>query len=143
MNATKARTRPGPIQWIGYACGRRLPDSMQDWVRNDLTGDHAVVRHVLRGMVPFVPIFLAFLLFPGPLWLRGAMILLALFLAVFYCVAYMAENRSRRLEKHGLPPELQNPKKQSRHDAQKAAYEKVHPKGRVVHRSDTTGGELR
>ncbi|MDV7268228.1 DUF5313 family protein, partial [Rhodococcus oxybenzonivorans] len=36
-----ARSRPTPFQWLGYAFGRRLPDSMQDWVRNDLIGDWA------------------------------------------------------------------------------------------------------
>ncbi|MGU3432969.1 DUF5313 family protein [Actinomycetes bacterium M1A6_2h] len=119
-------TRPNPIQWIGYAAGRTLPPSMQDWVRNDLVGPMAVPRHLARNMVLFSPVFAAFLLFPGELWLRGAMILLGVLLALFYTAAYMEQNRMRRLERHGLPPTLQNPKKQQRMDAEREAYEKKH-----------------
>ena len=39
--------RHGPsrtLQYIGYCYGRRLPDSMRDWVRNDLAGKGATVR---------------------------------------------------------------------------------------------------
>ena len=122
-----SRTRPGPLQWIGYSFGRTLPPSMQAWVREDLIGDRAVPRHLLRSMVPFLPIFAAFLLFPGELWLRGAMILLAVLLALFYAAAYMEPNRRRRLKAHGLSPDLQNPKKVARDEAERRAYERWHP----------------
>ncbi|BAH50241.1 DUF5313 family protein [Rhodococcus opacus] len=122
----RPRTRPGPIQWVGYSFGRTLPDSMREWVKNDLIGDWAVPRHLVRSMVPFLPVFAAFFLFPGPVWLRGAMVLLGVFLALFYSVAYMAQNRSRRLERHGLPPDLENPKVRRRHDEERAAYDRVH-----------------
>ncbi|MFC8532192.1 DUF5313 family protein [Nocardia sp. NPDC057227] len=119
---TREPRRPGPIRWIGYAFGRRLPDSMRDWVRRDLTGDHAAARHVLRGMVPFTPLFAAFLLFPGELWLRGSMVLLALLLALFYTVAFMPMNRAHRLAKHGFPQDLRNPAQARRADADRARY---------------------
>ncbi len=79
MSPRSKAKRPNPFQWIAYACGRKLPDSMQDWVRNDLIGDWAVPRHMIRSMVPFLPIFAAFFLFPGPVWLRGSMVLLGVF----------------------------------------------------------------
>lgn len=125
MSDQKGR-RPNPLQWIGYACGRKLPDSMQGWVRNDLIGDWAVPRHLVRGVVPFVPIFVVFMLFPGPLWLRGLMVLLGASLAMFFSAAYMEQNRRRRLERHGLDPDLENPKKVARDRAEKAAYEKTY-----------------
>ncbi|MGV9412050.1 DUF5313 family protein [Nocardia sp. NPDC003693] len=115
--------RPNPIQWLGYACGRRLPDSMLDWVRNDLTGRWAGPRHLVRGLVPMIPVFALFLLFPGELWLRASMILLALLLAMFYIVAYMPMNRAHRLRKHGLPEDLENPARRDRRAAERAAYE--------------------
>ncbi|NLU83216.1 DUF5313 family protein [Rhodococcus sp. HNM0569] len=124
--STPGRKRPNPLQWIAYTFGRPLPASMQDWVRNDLTGDWAVPRHLIRSMVPFLPVFAAFLLFPGPLALRGAMILLGVLLALFYSLAYMAQNRARRLERHGLPGDLENPRKKSAHDAERRAYEARH-----------------
>ncbi|WP_067654253.1 DUF5313 family protein [Nocardia harenae] len=119
---TREPRRPGPIRWIGYAFGRRLPDSMREWVRRDLTGRHAAARHVLRGLVPFTPLYAAFLLFPGELWLRGAMVLLALLLALFYTVAFMPMNRAHRLAKHGFPPDLRNPARARREDADRARY---------------------
>lgn len=139
----KQRTRPGPLQWLGYSVGRKLPDSMRDWVRNDLVGDWAVPRHFARSMVPFLPLFAAFLLFPGPLWLRGCMVLLGVSLALFYSAAYMAQNRARRLERHGLPPDLENPKKRGRIDAERAAYEKAHPPATVIGPVTGSRAELR
>ncbi|WP_315772121.1 DUF5313 family protein [Rhodococcoides kroppenstedtii] len=119
--------RPNPVQWLGYSVGRTLPPELQGWVRNDLIGDAAVPRHLLRSMVPFLPIFLAFLLFPGELWLRGAMILLAVLLALFYSLAYMEPNRRRRLAAHGLSPDLQNPKKVAREERERRNYERWRP----------------
>lgn len=121
-------TRPNPIQWLGYACGLRLPDSMREWVRRDLTGKYATPRHLVRGMVPFTPLFVVFLLFPGPLWLRGAMVLLALLLALFYCAAFMPMNRAHRLAKHGLPADLENEDRRDRRLRERMVYEAHHPR---------------
>ncbi|MFC9789139.1 DUF5313 family protein [Rhodococcus sp. NPDC127528] len=118
-------TRPNPLQWIAYACGARLPESMNDWVVNDITGDHYVIRHLVRAQVPFVPLYVAFMFFPGPLWLRGAMVLLGLSLAVFYSVVYIHQNRARRLQKNGLPMELDNPKRRAAREAEENAYDRA------------------
>ncbi|MER2225363.1 MAG: DUF5313 family protein, partial [Rhodococcus sp. (in: high G+C Gram-positive bacteria)] len=91
VTSKKQRTSPNPLQWLGYSVGRKLPDSMQDWVRNDLIGDWAVPRHLIRSMVPFIPVFAAFMLFPGPWALRASMVLLGVLLALFYSVSYMAQ----------------------------------------------------
>lgn len=120
------RTRPTPWQWLGYTAGRKLPDSMQAWVRNDLTGPWRVPRHLLRGMIPFTPVFAAFLFFPGPIYLRLAMILLGLILALFYCAAYMPMNRAHRLQLHGLPTDLENPARVRQHQDERQTYERLH-----------------
>lgn len=127
---TKA-SKPNIGQWFMYSVfGRPLPPSMQDWVRRDLVGPFAVPRHLLRGLLPFTPIFLAFLLlFPGALWLRGAMVLLSVLLALFYTLAFMDLNRARRLELHGLPPNLESDRKQKMLDRERADYERLHPSG--------------
>ncbi|MGB3371882.1 MAG: DUF5313 family protein [Rhodococcus sp. (in: high G+C Gram-positive bacteria)] len=121
------RTRPNAAQWLGYVLGRKLPMSMQDWVRNDLVGKGAVPRHLLRSMIPFLPIFIGFLvLFPGALWLRGAMVLLSVLLALFYTVAFMELNRARRLELHGLPSNLKSDRKRAALDSERVRYEQLH-----------------
>ena len=38
------RRRPNVIEYIRYCYGRPLPDSMRDWVRNDLAGKGAAAR---------------------------------------------------------------------------------------------------
>ena len=117
------RTRPSPIQWIAYTFGRPLPASMREWVRNDLVGDHAVSRHMIRSQIPFLPVYAAFLLLPGPIWLRLSTAGLGLMLSLFFSISYMAHNRSRRLEKNGLPGDLENDRV-VRRAAEQAAYER-------------------
>ncbi|TQF69107.1 hypothetical protein FK531_10070 [Rhodococcus spelaei] len=118
-------TRPNPLQWVAYACGAKLPDSMHAWVLRDLTGDHFLIRHLIRAMVPFLPLFAVFMLFPGPLWLRGSMVLLGVLLALFYSVVYMDQNRARRLQKNGLPQDLENPRRRAAREAQENAYDRA------------------
>lgn len=124
-------SKPNLVQWFMYSVfGRPLPTSMQEWVRRDLVGPRAVPRHLLRGLLPFTPIFVAFLvLFPGALWLRGAMVLLSVLLALFYTLAFMDLNRARRLELHGLPADLKSDRKQELLDDERATYLRLHPHG--------------
>ncbi|WP_068279549.1 DUF5313 family protein [Aldersonia kunmingensis] len=120
-------TRPTPWQWIGYAFGRSLPATMRAWVARDLTGRNRVVRHLLRSLAPFVPIFVAFVvLLPGALWLRGATMLLGVLLALFYSAAYMNQNRAKRLYQHGLPADLEDDQRRARHVAERDAYLAAH-----------------
>ncbi|UZJ26461.1 DUF5313 domain-containing protein [Rhodococcus antarcticus] len=116
-------SRPGPVRWIAYAYGRRLPASMVDWVRNDLVGPHAFVRHLLRSQVIYVPVFVLLLLLPGPFWLAFLSFLLALLLSLTYAVIYMEQNRVRRLQAHGLPGDLESAKAQATRIADRDAYE--------------------
>ncbi|MGL6234011.1 MAG: DUF5313 family protein [Segniliparus sp.] len=121
------KNRPNLFQWIGYAYGRKLPDSMRAWVENDLTGDWAAPRHLWRNMVPFFPIFALILwLVPGQLWLRGAMVLLMAILALVYSGAYMKQNRVSRLVKHSLPADLENPKKVLAREESRARYLEIY-----------------
>lgn len=118
-------TRPNPLQWISYAFGARLPESMNDWVVEDITGDHYVIRHLVRAQVPFVPLYVLFLLFPGPLWLRASMVLLGVCLALFYSVVYIHQNRARRLQKNGLPIDLDNDRRRAARLAKDSSYDEL------------------
>ncbi|OZC61720.1 hypothetical protein CH306_10355 [Rhodococcus sp. 15-725-2-2b] len=128
MNARPTRTRPPLGQWLGYAVlGRKLPDEFQGWVRRDLVGPGATPRHILRSMIPFLPIFIGFfVLFPGAIWLRASMVLLSLLLALFYTAAYMDQNRARRLEIHGLPAGLKSEKKTAEMEREREKYRRNH-----------------
>jgi hypothetical protein len=50
-----ATARPTLVQYIAYSYGRRLPDSMRRWVAEDLAGQGAVRRHMIRNHQRFFP----------------------------------------------------------------------------------------
>jgi hypothetical protein len=125
MTGKMGVTRPNPLQWIAYTFGAKLPESMNDWVLNDITGDHYFVRHMLRAQVPFIPLYALFMLFPGPLWLRASMVLLGVSLAVFYSIVYIHQNRARRLQKNGLPMDLDNDKRRAARESEIDAYSRA------------------
>ena len=51
MSNDTERRRPNVLQYIAYSNGRVLPDSMQDWVRNDLAGKGATARTMIRAII--------------------------------------------------------------------------------------------
>jgi hypothetical protein len=101
-----AANKPNFWQYITYCYGRRLPDSMQRWVAEDLAGQGAVRRHIIRMAIP--P-----LLVLGPIWLIPASFYVHLEMtapiyvwAVLMAIALNKVWRRHRLAKHGLDPNL-------------------------------------
>jgi hypothetical protein len=101
-----ATTKPTPLQYVAYAYGRRLPDSMHRWVAEDLAGEGAVRRHMIRMAIP--P-----LLVLGPLWLLPASLYVHLEMtapiyiwALLMSVALNKIWRRYRLAQHDLDPNL-------------------------------------
>ena len=97
------RVRPGPVRWLWYAVGGKLPARHQTWVFHDLTSRTWVLRHMARSMVVVVPLMLVWLLLPGPLWVRLLLVLMAGLVGFFYSFAYIEESCEHRLSKHGYP----------------------------------------
>jgi Family of unknown function (DUF5313) len=103
---TMEPTKPSPSQYVAYAYGRRLPDSMHRWVAEDLAGEGAVRRHMIRMAIP--P-----LLVLGPLWLLPASLYVHLEMtapiyiwALLMSVALNKIWRRYRLAQHDLDPNL-------------------------------------
>ncbi|PXX12982.1 DUF5313 domain-containing protein [Mycolicibacterium moriokaense] len=99
-------TKPTPLQYVAYAYGRRLPDSMHRWVANDLAGEGAVRRHMIRMAIP--PILVL-----GPLWLLPASLYVHLEMTapiyIWALLMSLALNkiwRRYRLAQHDLDPNL-------------------------------------
>jgi Family of unknown function (DUF5313) len=99
-------TKPNPLQYVAYSYGRRLPDSMRRWVAEDLAGQGAVRRHMIRMAIP--P-----LLVLGPLWLLPASLYVHLEMtapiyiwALLMSVALNKIWRRYRLAQHDLDPNL-------------------------------------
>jgi hypothetical protein len=94
------------MQYVAYAYGRRLPDSMHRWVAEDLAGEGAVRRHMIRMAIP--P-----LLVLGPLWLLPASLYVHLEMTapiyIWALLMSLALNkiwRRYRLAQHDLDPNL-------------------------------------
>lgn len=99
----KERRRPNPAQWVWYALGGRLPATYREWVLNDVTASTWVWRHAAHSSVLLAPLCVVWLLLPGPLWIRLAMVLLAVIVGYFYSFVYIEESAEHRLAKHGYP----------------------------------------
>lgn len=97
------RQRPNPAQWVWYALGGHLPARCRDWVLHDTTSKSWVWRHAARSTVLVGPLMLVWLLLPGPLLLRLALVLMAGLVGYFYSFVYMEEAAENRLAKHGYP----------------------------------------
>lgn len=106
MMKERARTKPNAIQFLRYCCGRRLPDSMLDWVREDLTGKGATRRMMLRVLVPAVLILAPFWLIDTTLYVHLSMTVPILIPFVYFSHALNKIWRRHMLRVHGLDPNL-------------------------------------
>ncbi len=112
-----------------YYLGRTLPESMRDWVQNDLIGPGAVARYLLRFIIPVIPVLCLFLLIPGPLWIGLSMMALLLFPLIFFRIALIYVYRRNRLGRHGLDPALADAKSKPWTDTERDDYERRHGRG--------------
>ncbi|MBB4856522.1 hypothetical protein HNP40_003943 [Mycobacteroides chelonae] len=101
-----AADRPKPLQYIAYCYGRRLPDSMRQWVAHDLAGRGAVRRHIVRCAIPPLFILAPFWLLPASLYVHMEMTV-----PIYVWVLIMAHAlnkvwRRHRLVQHDLDPGL-------------------------------------
>src|SRR5437899_8696914 len=100
---------PGPVRWLGFALGFRLPDDNVEWVRHELTDAGWRTRTVIRHLAIIVPVcvivaVVLLTLVPAPLWLAAMMVGLILAGSVFSVATYADDLRATRLRQHGLEP---------------------------------------
>jgi Family of unknown function (DUF5313) len=96
----------GPLQYVGYSLGRKLPDEMRDWVRNDLAGKGAVRRHMIRTAIPPFLVLAPFWLLPASLYVHLEMTVPIYAWAVLMALALNKVWRRYRLAQHNLDPNL-------------------------------------
>jgi hypothetical protein len=106
MTKDTSRSKPNLLQYIGYSYGMRLPDSMRDWVREDLAGKGATIRMMIRVFIPAFVILAPFWLIPTTLDVHLSMTLPILIPFVFFSHALNKVWRRHMLAKHGLDPGL-------------------------------------
>lgn len=101
-----AEDRPNLLQYLTYSYGRRLPDSMRIWVAEDLAGQGAVRRHMLRMALPPIPILAPLWLLPASFYVHLEMTAPIYVWAVLMSFALNKVWRRHRLAQHGLDPAL-------------------------------------
>jgi hypothetical protein len=121
-----ARTKPNVWQYIGYSYGKRLPNSMLQWVADDLAGPGATLRMMVRVFVPAVLILTPFWIIPMSLYLHLSTTLPILIPFVFFSHALNKVWRRHMLRKHGLDSGLVDHRSRQRnahiHDAYAEKY---------------------
>src|SRR6202034_429081 len=122
MNDNDVRRRPSALQYIRYCCGGRLPDSMRDWVRNDLAGKGAAARMMIRVAVPAVLVLTPFWLIPTTLDVHLSMTLPILIPFVYFSHALNKVWRRHMLQVHGLNPDLVDGRRSKREEQRRQAY---------------------
>ena len=126
MSNDTPRTKPNLWQYITYCYGRRLPDSMRDWVREDLAGKGATVRIMLRAAIPALIVLSPFWFIPMSLYLHLSTTLPIFIPFVLFSHALNKVYRRHRLRQHGLDPALADELKRKKdahiHDAYIAKY---------------------
>jgi hypothetical protein len=104
---------PGPLRWLWFAIGLRLPADNRDWVRHELTDAGWRVRALLRQLALLVPIAGAMFALPGAWTIRAAMAALVVAGGTLVTLAYGDSLRASRLRQHRLPvpedPDLGRP----------------------------------
>ncbi|AMO59475.1 membrane protein [Mycolicibacterium phlei] len=101
-----AADRPNIFQYIAYAYGRRLPDSMKQWVADDLAGPGALRRHLIRWAIPPALVLAPFWLLPASLYVHIEMTVPIYIWAILMSIALNKVWRRHRLAQHGLDPNL-------------------------------------
>jgi hypothetical protein len=109
---------PGPLGWLRFAFGFRLPPENVHWVRHELTDAGWRWRTVLRHLVVILPVCVVLVVvlevfLPAAPWVSGAMVALILCGSVLSVATYADDIRAARLRQHGLPvpadPDLGRP----------------------------------
>lgn len=101
-----SNARPNPWQYITYSYGRRLPDSMRDWVSRDLAGPGAIRRHLIRMAIPGIIVLAPLWLLPASLYVHSEMTAPIFIWVLLMALALNKVWRRHRLAQHGLDPGL-------------------------------------
>jgi hypothetical protein len=98
--------KPNLWQRIAYSYGRCLPSSMRSWVANDLAGEGAVRRQMIRWAIPPLFVLAPFWLLPASLYVHTEMTVPLYAWALVVSFALNKVWRRHRLAQHGLDPNL-------------------------------------
>jgi hypothetical protein len=116
------RTRPNAWQYIGYCYGRRLPDSMKQWVADDLAGRGATIRLMVRMAIPAILILAPFWLIPTTFVVHLSMTVPILIPFIYFSHALNKVWRRHMLQVHGMDPNLVDAQRSKRDEQMRRSY---------------------
>ena len=92
---------PGPLRWLRFAFGFRLPPENVHWVRHELTDEGWRWRTVLRHLVVILPVCAIVVVvleefLPTPAWVSAMMVALILAGSVLSVATYADDIRAAR-----------------------------------------------
>lgn len=122
VSTASTRTKPNVLEYIGYCYGRRLPDTLRDWVRRDLGGKGATGRTMIRFILPAILVLAPFWLIPTTLYVHASMTVPIFLPYVLFTHALNKVWRRHVLSKHGLDPDLADEYARSREAPIHQAY---------------------
>lgn len=103
-----AMRRPGPVRWLSYQFGGRLPEEYREWVLHDATCRTWIARVAVRALVRIAPVFAVLLtgfgLLGGSYSVGFGALTLGLLVVLRIAVTGAAESVDARLVRHGFPP---------------------------------------
>lgn len=119
-------TRPTPAQYIAYSYGKVLPPELDNWVREDLTGEGARLRNLVRVSIPAMLLVAPLWLIPAGVGMHLAMSTLLLLPFIYFAHALDKIWRMHRLRQHGLDPDLVDERTRQRDAQIRAEYQRRH-----------------
>ena len=130
MSVDTRRSRPSALEYLIYCYGYTLPESMRDWVRNDVAGKGAARRMVVRVTVPVVLMLAPMWLIPTSLYVHAGMTVPIFIPFIYFSIALNRVYRRHKLAQHGLDPGIVDDLRRVRdadiHRAYEARYRTHH-----------------
>ncbi|KAA5834218.1 DUF5313 family protein [Saccharopolyspora hirsuta] len=100
--------RPGPVRWLYYQFGGRLPERYRDWVLHDATCRTWVLRVLIRGLIQIAPLgavlFVGLGVFGGAWPIAAGALLLGLLVVARIVLTNSVDSVNSRLVRYGFPP---------------------------------------
>jgi hypothetical protein len=94
--------RPGPLRWLGYAFGGRLPEEYREWVLHDTTASTWVFRHLSRVLVVIaVPVAAILIWLPAGFGIRALTAFVCASCVVLMTAILSNDMTERRLHRAG------------------------------------------
>jgi Family of unknown function (DUF5313) len=116
------RRRPGPVRWLLYAFGRKLPVEYRSWVLHDLTTTTWPARQLLRSLIQVLPFGLVLVLaLPVEPWVRITAVLGGSLVGMIYAFAFLYETTEHRALKAGYPRGYLKQVREAAHADERAA----------------------